>query len=100
MADDLESGGSTRPPSAPVFTYADPEKRIELNTEESNITEWVINHHIKNLIEELEEPKQSILTPPFSIIYRGLSAAFKNGSQLNQQNGGLPPPPQQREERF
>ncbi len=98
MADDLESGGSTRPPSAVVFEYADPDQRTGLDANGGNITKWVINHHIKNLIEELEEPKPSMLADLFSIIYRGLSRAFNHGSKLNQQNGGLPL--QQREKRF
>jgi hypothetical protein len=94
---DLERGGSTRSPSPTVFIYTDPNKRIELDAEENNITEWVINHHLKHLIEELEEPKHSIFVAFFSRIYRSLSAAYKPGSQLDPQNRG---PPQQKEKRF
>ncbi|KAH6989228.1 hypothetical protein BKA56DRAFT_611505 [Ilyonectria sp. MPI-CAGE-AT-0026] len=86
--DDLESGGSTRPPSsiAAAGSFVDADAPIQLD--DDNITEWVINHHAPNLIEELDEPNQSNLSASWTSLYQGLRALGNGSSKTSQQNGG------------
>lgn len=86
--DDLESVGSTRPPSsiAAAGSFVDADAPIQLN--DDNITEWVINHHAPNLIEELDEPNLSNLSASWTSLCQGLLALRNGSSKTSQQNGG------------
>lgn len=93
MAEDLESGGSTRPPSIPLSTCINPSERIELDSD--HIPEWAINHHLRNLIEKLHDPKPDVLHFILETLPRGLSAMFRW-----QTNVRPPVPPPQSQQRF